>query len=89
MARKNLYAIDEADIARAAYQPPTEPTVSEAKPRQTYRNGKRAIMFFVTEEEFSQMHVILARNGRKRVQTLMQELLDDWFRRQAAPRLRE
>jgi hypothetical protein len=35
------------------------------------------------------MHVILARLGRKKVQALMQELLDDWFRRQAAPRLRE
>jgi hypothetical protein len=43
--------------------------VPEAKPRQGYRDGKRAIMFFVSEEEFSQMHVILARLGRKKVQT--------------------
>ena len=91
MARKNLYAIDEADTARVEYQPAPEPKVPAMKARQpqAYRDGKRAIAFFVTEEEFSHMHVILARLGRKKVQTLMQELLDDWFRRQAAPRLRE
>jgi hypothetical protein len=91
MARKNLFAIDEADTARAEHRP-AEPAAPEAKPRQprqAYREGKRAIMFFVSDEEFSHMHVILARLGRKKVQTLMQELLDDWFRRQAAPRLRE
>lgn len=91
MARKNLFAIDEADTKRAEYQPPPEAAAPAAKGRQpqAYREGKRAVMFFVTDEEFSHMHVILARQGRKKVQTLMQELLDDWFRRMAAPRLRE
>jgi hypothetical protein len=90
MARKNLFAIDEADTAGAEYQPPPVAAPPAAKgQQQAYREGKRAITFFVSEEEFSHMHVILARLGRKKVQALMQELLDDWFRRQAAPRLRE
>jgi hypothetical protein len=55
--------------------------------RQQYREGKRAVMFFLPEEAFSQMHVLLARQGRKKVQTLMEELIDDWFRRENAPRL--
>jgi hypothetical protein len=29
----------------------------------------------------------LARQGRKKVQALMEELIDDWFRRENAPRL--
>jgi hypothetical protein len=90
MARKNLFAIDEADTAGAEYQPPLVAAPPAAKgQQQAYREGKRAITFFVSEEEFPHMHVILARLGRKKVQALMQELLDDWFRRQAAPRLRE
>jgi hypothetical protein len=99
MARKNLFNIDEADTGRAEYQPPSpapEPpavalaTVSPAamqNRRQAYREGKRAVMFFLSEEAFSQMHVILARQGRKKVQLLMEELIDDWFRRESAPRL--
>lgn len=55
--------------------------------RQAYRDGKRAVMFFLSEEAFSQMHVLLARQGRKKVQILMEELVDDWFRRENAPRL--
>ena len=54
---------------------------------QAYREGKRAVMFFLSDEAFSQMHVLLARQGRKKVQTLMEELVDDWFRRENAPRL--
>ena len=99
MARKNLFNIDEADTGRAEYQPPSPATelpavalatVSPAamqNRRQAYREGKRAVMFFLSEEAFSQMHVILARQGRKRVQLLMEELIDDWFRRENAPRL--
>src|SRR5688500_9712391 len=95
MARKNLFNITEADTGRAPYEPPyaAEPT-SPALPadastsrRQQYREGKRAVMFFLPEEAFSQMHVLLARQGRKKVQTLMEELVDDWFRRENAPRL--
>jgi hypothetical protein len=55
--------------------------------RQAYREGKRAVMFFLSEEAFSHMHVLLARQGRKKVQQLMEELVDDWFRRENAPRL--
>ena len=44
-------------------------------------------MFFLSDEAFSQMHVLLARQGRKKVQVLMEELVDDWFRRENAPRL--
>jgi hypothetical protein len=44
-------------------------------------------MFFLSEEAFSQMHVILARQGRRKVQSLMEELVDDWFRRENAPRM--
>lgn len=55
--------------------------------RQEYREGKRAVMFFLSEEAFSQMHVLLARQGRKKVQALMEELVDDWFRRENAPRV--
>jgi hypothetical protein len=99
MARKNLFNIDEADTGRAEYQPPSPApelpavalaTVSPAamqNRRQAYREGKRAVMFFLSEEAFSQMHVILARQGRKKVQLLMEELIDDWFRRESAPRL--
>lgn len=54
---------------------------------QAYREGKRAVMFFLSDEAFSQMHVLLARQGRKKVQVLMEELVDDWFRRENAPRL--
>jgi hypothetical protein len=96
MARKNLFNIAEADTGRPPYEPPScaEPT-SPALPvdapmprrRQQYREGKRAVMFFLSDEAFSQMHVLLARQGRKKVQTLMEELVDDWFRRENAPRL--
>ncbi len=67
--------------------PVTAPTVSDRKLRQPYREGKRAVMFFLSEEAFSQMHVILARQGRRKVQSLMEELVDDWFRRENAPRV--
>jgi hypothetical protein len=99
MARKNLFNIDEADTGRAEYQPPSpapEPPAAESASvsqtavqnrKQAYREGKRAVMFFLSEEAFSQMHVILARQGRKKVQLLMEELIDDWFRRENAPRL--
>jgi hypothetical protein len=97
MARKNLFNIDEADTGRAEYQPQaTPPTASSAaveperateNKRQAYREGKRAVMFFLSEEAFSQMHVILARQGRRKVQSLMEELVDDWFRRENAPRM--
>ena len=66
---------------------PTAPTFSSGKRRQVYREGKRAVMFFLSEEAFSQMHILLARQGRKKVQQLMEELVDDWFRRENAPRL--
>ena len=96
MARKNLFSIAEADTGRRPYEPlsPAEaasPALRGAetasKQRQQYREGKRAVMFFLPEEAFSQMHVLLARQGRKKVQTLMEELVDDWFRRENAPRL--
>ena len=100
MARKQLFDIAEADQGRPAYEPPiqeevaitrAEPQASALPPvgrrRQEYREGKRAVMFFLTEEAFSEMHVLLARKGRKKVQQLMEELIDDWFRRENAPRL--
>ena len=96
MARKALFNIAEADTRRAVQESSSEKT--EAEPannrtgrqvgrRQEYREGKRAVMFFLPEEAFSQMHVLLARQGRKKVQQLMEELVDDWFRRENAPRL--
>src|SRR6476659_6028810 len=66
---------------------PIASTTAPSKRRQEYREGKRAVMFFLSEEAFSQMHVMLARQGRKKVQHLMEELVDDWFRRENAPRL--
>lgn len=101
MARKNLFSITDADNGRPAFEPPATPVVPaeekapEAAPpsarpapqRQAYREGKRAVMFFLSEEAFSQMHVILARQGRRKVQSLMEELIDDWFRRENAPRV--
>lgn len=100
MARKNLFSIAEADSGRAAYEPqrrsaiPARSDVGEGdgplrppSKQQAYRDGKRAVMFFLPEEAFSQMHVLLARQGRKKVQLLMEELVDDWFRRENAPRL--
>jgi hypothetical protein len=99
MARKNLFNIDEADSGRTEYHPPSpapemplEQSIARTNSdgngrRQAYREGKRAVMFFLSEEAFSQMHVILARQGRKKVQLLMEELIDDWFRRENAPRL--
>lgn len=100
MARKVLFNIEDADTGRPAFQPPLQPaaplpSASQAgttQPvrvarRQEYREGKRAVMFFLTEEAFSEMHVLLARQGRKKVQQLMEELVDDWFRRENAPRL--
>ena len=97
MARKNLFNIDEADTGRPEYQPPLAAapaqgaTVGPDRPpggkRQAYREGRRAVMFFLSEEAFSQMHVILARQGRRKVQSLMEDLIDDWFRRENAPRL--
>lgn len=66
---------------------PTTLTIPSGKRRQVYREGKRAVMFFLSEEAFSQMHILLARQGRKKVQHLMEELVDDWFRRENAPRL--
>jgi hypothetical protein len=101
MAKKNLFNIADADTGRAAFEPPVagpealpptkapevRPPASAAPQRQAYREGKRAVMFFLSEEAFSQMHVILARQGRRKVQSLMEELVDDWFRRENAPRL--
>ena len=100
MARKNLYDITQADKGRPAFDPASPPVpIAEqgifndaaaprpARQRQAYREGKRAVMFFLSEEAFSEMHVILARQGRRKVQSLMEELIDDWFRRENAPRL--
>ena len=103
MARKNLFNIVEADNGRPAFEPPVpeppppvEPAAAvpsagpvdpDPRRRQPYREGKRAVMFFLSEEAFSQMHVILARQGRRKVQSLMEELIDDWFRRENAPRV--
>jgi len=98
MARKNLFSIDEADAGRPAYSPPSVQKTTPASTfiaaerggegkKQAYRAGKRAVMFFLSEEAFSEMHVILARQGRRKVQSLMEELIDDWFRRENAPRL--
>ncbi len=100
MARKQLFDIAEADQGRPAYGPSIqeEEPITRAEPqapafpsagrrRQEYREGKRAVMFFLSEEAFSEMHVLLARKGRKKVQQLMEELVDDWFRRENAPRL--
>ena len=100
MARKNLFNIADADGGRPAHvapQPAAAPVREDAraaesgqKPAsrpQAYRQGKRAVMFFLSDEAFSQMHVILARQGRRKVQDLMEELVDDWFRRENAPRL--
>src|SRR5690348_9511252 len=99
MARKNLYAITEVDRGRPPFEPAPAPPSSMPQgtgavsarrapsQRQAYREGKRAVMFFLPERAFSQMHVILARQGRRKVQSLMEELIDDWFRRENAPRL--
>lgn len=102
MARKALFNIEEADTGRSAFQSPVPaappsatsapddaamPAAARVPRRQEYREGKRAVMFFLSEEAFSQMHVLLARQGRKKVQQLMEELVDDWFRRENAPRL--
>lgn len=103
MARKSLFNIAEADSGRPAYEPePRQPARAQTagsegrvgegarKPTsrpQAYRDGKRAVMFFLSDEAFSQMHVLLARQGRKKVQTQMEELVDDWFRRENSPRL--
>ena len=98
MARKQLFDITTADTGRPLYEPPSRQadpdlsrtagdTATPAPRQQAYRQGKRAVMFFLPEEAFSQMHVILARQGRKKVQLLMEELIDDWFRREGAPRL--
>lgn len=98
MARKNLFNIEEADTARPAFRssasarpPPAAAAASIPAPRaprrQEYREGKRAVMFFLPEEAFAEMHVLLARQGRRKVQHLMEELVDDWFRRENAPRL--
>ncbi|MGK7871473.1 hypothetical protein [Falsiroseomonas sp. E2-1-a20] len=100
MARKNLFNIADADAGRPGFNTPgsesaqPEPlTISQPidetdiRRRQPYREGKRAVMFFLSEEAFSQMHVLLARQGRRKVQSLMEELVDDWFRRENAPRV--
>ncbi len=101
MARKALFKIEEADNGRPAFQQPAPAPVSRAgegvpaEPaparraprRQEYREGKRAVMFFLNEDAFTEMHVLLARQGRKKVQQLMEELVDDWMRREGAPRL--
>jgi hypothetical protein len=98
MARKALFNIEEADTGRPAFRPPASANPSPAAAaasipapcaprRQEYREGKRAVMFFLPEEAFAEMHVLLARQGRRKVQHLMEELVDDWFRRENAPRL--
>lgn len=94
MARKNLFNIAEADAGRPSFEPvapasaaPVAASGPDQKRRQPYREGKRAVMFFLSDEAFAQMHVILARQGRRKVQSLMEELTDDWFRRENAPRL--
>jgi len=68
---------------RAEPQAPALPPAGRR--RQEYREGKRAVMFFLSEEAFSEMHVLLALKGRKKVQQLMEELVDDWFRRENHP----
>jgi hypothetical protein len=103
MARKPLFDIAQADTGRLAYAPAktTIPAQADSEPAreregeggsrprrpQPYREGKRAVMFFLPPEAFSEMHVLLARQGRRKVQDLMEELVDDWLRREGAPRL--
>lgn len=97
MARKALFSIEEADNGRPAFVQPTpasatstqevDASAKRAPRRQEYREGKRAVMFFLNDEAFTEMHVLLARQGRKKVQLLMEELVDDWMRREGAPRL--
>ena len=102
MARKKLFDISEADSGRQAFEPRDVTTTAQPaqamtgsgegtskRPARTqaYREGKRAVMFFLPEEAFREMHVILARQGRRKVQDVMEELVDDWFRRENAPRL--
>jgi hypothetical protein len=89
MARKQLFNIAQADQGRSAYEPAAQkneaisrgavlpPALPLAgRRRQAYREGKRAVMFFLSEEVISEMHVLLARKGRKKVQQLMEELID-------------
>ena len=45
------------------------------------------MMFFLNEDAFTEMQVLLARQGRKKMQQLMEEVVDDWMRREGAPRL--
>ena len=71
----------------ARAEPALAPPPRREPRRQVYREGKRAVMFFLNEDAFTEMHVLLARQGRKKVQQLMEELVDDWMRREGAPRL--
>ena len=96
MARKALFNIAEADTRRAVQELSSEKAEAEpannraerqASRRQEYREGKRAGDVLPPRGGVFQMHVLLARQGRKKVQHLMEELVDDWFRRENAPRL--
>lgn len=71
----------------ARAEPASSALTPRAPRRQEYREGKRAVMFFLNDDAFTEMHVLLARQGRKKVQQLMEELVDDWMRREGAPRL--
>ncbi len=77
----------ETPSSAPVVQPAGELPAKRPARRQEYREGKRAVMFFLNEDAFTEMHVLLARKGRKKVQQLMEELVDDWMRREGAPRL--
>jgi hypothetical protein len=86
MARRALFA--DAAITRPSQTltpPPASPPAQEAG-RAPARRGKKAIAFWVEPAASTQLRVAAASTGRT-LQAIMEEALDDWFRKQGLSRL--
>jgi hypothetical protein len=83
MARRALFT--DAAITRPSQALPPAPPSPQAK-RAPARQGKKAVAFWVEPAASTQLRVAAASMGRT-IQDIMEEALDDWFRKQGLHRL--
>jgi hypothetical protein len=80
MARRAMFS--DAEITRPSQAlPPPPPVTAEADAKRAgARKGKKAIAFWVDPGAATQLRITAATTGRT-VQSIMEEALDDWFRK--------
>jgi hypothetical protein len=78
VARRPSFA--DATITRPSQMLPVAQVTKEQPDRVPARRGKKAIAFWVDPGASTQLRVAAATSGRT-VQGIMEEALDDWFRK--------